>query len=149
MFSDRFLYCRDCNEVHHVSPFDTAPIYVLEDRVVRQIPVDDLQSFRERHFGHNFEELTSVPETDVQLGQLVDPMKTGYVEVTNGKDLFVLRSFRRNIADPLSYELLPRQLAFHEITHDHQEEEIAKTYVSSSEALPASRHRHGSSKKTK
>jgi hypothetical protein len=147
MLSDRFLYCRDCNEVHHVTPFDTAPIYVLEDRSVRQIPVDDLQSFRDRHFGHKLEELTSVPETDVRLGQLVDPMKTGYVEVTNGRDFFVLRSFRRDIADPLSYELLPRQLVFWEIAHDHQESEGTKAYASSSQTVPASRY--CGSKKTK
>jgi hypothetical protein len=31
MVSDRFIWCRNCDAVHHVTPFDKAPEFVYVD----------------------------------------------------------------------------------------------------------------------
>jgi hypothetical protein len=112
MSDRRFLYCIDCNAVHHVTPFDTAPIFVSDDLQIREFPQDDRRNFIDRHFGHRINELMSVAEDRYVSGDFVDPMKEAYIEVTDGEVSFVLRSFRRSIADPLTYEVIPRQLTF-------------------------------------
>jgi hypothetical protein len=108
MSDRRFLYCIDCNAVHHVTPFDTAPIFVSDGLQIRELPQDDRRNFIDRHFGHRINELISVAETRDVSGDSVDLMKEAYIETTDGKASFVLRSFRKSIADPLTYEIIPR-----------------------------------------
>ena len=114
MIHDQFLYCRICHEVHHLTPFDRAPIYQLEGMTVREIFTDDRRQFVDRHFGHEIEELKSVAEDRFPIGLPSDPMKVGYVEVTNGERSFVLRVSRSNIADPVSYRIVPTQACIYE-----------------------------------
>jgi hypothetical protein len=114
----RFLYCRDCNAVHHVTPFDTAPSYERVGLAIRETPRDDRGQFMDRHSGHRIGDLISVAESCPQGGQSADPMKVTYIEVTDGRESFVLRSFRSSIADPLSYEVLPTQLMLWETVDD-------------------------------
>lgn len=109
MIHDQFLYCRSCHEVHHLTPFDRAPTYQLEGMTVREIFTDDRRQFVDRHFGHEIEELKSVAQNRFPISRPGDPMKVGYVEVTNGRVSFVLRVSRSNIADPVSYKIVPQE----------------------------------------
>jgi hypothetical protein len=118
MIDDRFLYCPNCSEVHHVTPFDQAPVYALEEMAVREIATDDRRSFLDRHSDHGFEELTSVAERRFRLGRLIDPMRVGYVEVTNGVESFVLRFSRTTIADPINYSVVPRKIMVSELAEN-------------------------------
>jgi hypothetical protein len=123
MIPDQFLYCRICNEVHHVTPFDTAPINDLEGMAVREIFIDDRRQFIDRHFDHEVEKLRSVTANHFPIGRLIDPMKVGYVEVTNGKEFFILRISRTSIADPVSYQMISRQMMLWEATKEGREDE--------------------------
>jgi hypothetical protein len=118
MNEDRFLYCRICADVHHITPFDQTPIYDLEDMTVRETATDDRRSFLDQHAEHGIEALISRAEKHFYGGQFVDPMKVGYVEVTNGQESFILRVSRRNITKPVSYKLVSRQIMLWEITND-------------------------------
>ena len=126
MIDDRFLYCRSCNEIHHVTPFDKAPIYALEEMTVWETATDDRRSFLDRHWDHELEELTSVAENRFYLGELVDPMKVGYVEATNGEESFVLRVSRKTIADPVSYKIVPRKVMLSELAENWTEDKLAR-----------------------
>ena len=114
MIYDRFLYCRNCHEVHHLTPFDRAPIYTLEGKTVREIFTDDRRQFVDRHLGHEIKELKSIADDSFPNGRPSDPMKVGYVEVTNGQVSFVLRVSRKNIADPMTYKIVARQASNYE-----------------------------------
>jgi hypothetical protein len=99
-----------------VTPFETVPVFASDGLQIREFPQDDRRDFIDRHFGHKIKELVGVAVSRDMSGDFVDPMKEAYIEVTDGQTFFVLRSFRRSIADPLTYEVLPRQLPFwHEI----------------------------------
>src|SRR5262245_55460303 len=114
MIHDQFLYCRNCREVHHLTPFDRAPIYHLDGKTVREISTDDRRQFVDRHFDHDIEELKSIADDSFPKGRPSDPMKVGYVEVTNGQLSFVLRVSRKHIADPMTYKIVPRQASIYE-----------------------------------
>jgi hypothetical protein len=125
MIHDQFLYCRNCHEVHHLTPFDRAPIYYLEGKTVREIFTDDRRQFVEKHFGHEIEELKSIAEDSFLNGLPSDPMKVGYVEVTNGQVSFVLRVSRTNIADPMTYKIVPRQASIYEKVNSYSQSPVS------------------------
>jgi hypothetical protein len=128
MMFDQFLYCRICNEVHHITPFDSAPIYDLDlnGMTVREIFTDDHRQFADRHFGHEVEQLKSVTENHFSIGRLVDPMKAGYAEVSNGQESFILRISRRCITEPVSYKIVSRQMMPWEVTNEGREEGVPR-----------------------
>src|SRR5262249_54786623 len=89
-------------------PFDRAPIYLLEGMTAREIFTDDRRQFLDRHRGHEIEELKRVADDRFPIGRPSDPMKVGYVGVTNGRSVFILQVSRRNIADPVTYKVVPQ-----------------------------------------
>ena len=108
MIHNQFLYCRICHEIHRLTPFDRAPIYLLEGMTLREIFTDDRRQFLDRHRGHEIEELQRVADDRFPIGRPSDPMKVGYVEVTDGHSVFILQVSRSNIADPVTYKVVPR-----------------------------------------
>jgi hypothetical protein len=110
MSNQRYLYCRDCNAVHHVTPFDTAPEFAVNGVEIQEIPQDDRREFVDRHAGHRIGDLIGVDESREEAQIQGDPMTVRFIEVTDGREFFVLRASRKSIADPLTYEVLPRQL---------------------------------------
>ena len=126
MTEHRYIWCRNCNEIHHVTPFDRAPGYRMNLGEETELPMDDRGAFMRRHSGHRLEGLQGVGERYFPDGQALDPMRVGYVEVTNGKESFVVRSFRNRIEDPLHFELLRGRLKAVGTTASIQENEIRK-----------------------
>lgn len=110
MVQEKYIWCRNCNEIHHVTPFDGAPRYEFDRGEQMEFPMDDRRAFLQRHFGHRLDALQGVGERRFAAGQAMDPMSVGYVEVTNGKESFVLRSFRNRIEEPLHFELIRARL---------------------------------------
>lgn len=112
MSGRRYLHCRDCNAVHHVTPFDTAPLFIIDGDQVREIPRDDRRQFLERHSSHAIHELVAIDEERGANSDFTDPMKARYIEVIDGREFLTLRVFRESITDPLTYAALPCQLQF-------------------------------------
>lgn len=110
MSNQHFLHCLDCNAVHHVTPFDTAPEFESDGAEFRELPRDDRGTFLDAHFDHRIGELISVDGNRGGPEAGGDPMTVRFIEVTDGREFFVIRASRRTIADPLRYEVLPRQL---------------------------------------
>lgn len=126
MIEEKYIWCRNCNEIHHVTPFDKAPRYLADHGKQSEISLDDRRAFLQRHSGHKLEGLQHVGERYFPSGKTIDPTKVGYVEVTNGKESFVLRSFRDRIEDPLNYELIRGRLKAVGAAVSIQENEIRK-----------------------
>jgi hypothetical protein len=80
----------------------------------------------QRHAGHKLEALQALGESYTPGHAPLDPMKEGYVEVTNGHETFVIRSFRNSIEEPLSFELLQGRLKITRVSVEVQENEIRK-----------------------
>ncbi len=126
MGKDKFIWCRHCDEVHRVSPFDRAPTYALIAGEAREMPADDWRDFMERHGGHKLEPLRGVGERHLAAQASFDPMRVGYVEVTNGHETFLLRSSRASIEEPLRYQLIRGRIVDAGTTIEVQESAIRK-----------------------
>lgn len=126
MVEARYIWCRNCNEVHHMTQFDKAPRHRFEGGEQIELPMDDRRAFLQRHSGHRLEGLQGIGERHFADGEAPNPMGVGYVEVTNGEESFVLRSSRNRIEDPLHFELIRGRLKAVHGTVSIRENEIRK-----------------------
>ena len=126
MASDRFIRCRNCDAVHHVTSCDQAPQYIYVNGELDEIPGDDWRAFMKGHEGHRLEPLRASGEKYFCQGSMSDPMRVAYIEVTNGSDYFLLRQSRKDIAEPLTFELTRGRLVDQGVTVSIQDSEIKK-----------------------
>jgi hypothetical protein len=124
MDSDNYIWCRNCNEIHHVTPFDRAPLYDSTGGEQAELPVDDWRLFMNRHAGHKLEGLRRTGETAAD--SFSDPMAEKHVGVTNGQSHFVLRRFRTRIDQPLGFDLTQGRFEALGVVVEAQEKEIRK-----------------------
>jgi hypothetical protein len=126
MAKDKFIWCRNCDAVHHVTSCDKAPLYGYIGRELEEMPADDWRAFMKRHEGHRIEPLEAVGEKYFCQGSVSDPMSVAYIEVTNGHDHLLLCQTRKSIYEPLSFELTPGRLIDQGVTVCIQDNEIKK-----------------------
>jgi hypothetical protein len=122
----KFIRCRNCDAIHHVSRFDRAPIYALLSGGIEEIAADDWRQFVQRHANHRLEPMEATGKTYFAGGSAVDPMGVGYIEVTNGHDQVLLRRSRKSIEEPLMYELVKGRIVDAGLSLEVQEHEIKK-----------------------
>jgi hypothetical protein len=126
MDDGRYIWCRNCGVIHHVSPFDRSLVYHVSAGEVQEKAVDDWRDFMDRHAGHRLEPLQSTGTTVFPHGSAYDPMNVGYVQVTNGKQTVLLRRSRSSIEQPLAYEIVDGSLLRTEMRIEIQSDAIRK-----------------------
>jgi hypothetical protein len=126
MGNERFIRCCVCDAIHHVSPFDKAPVYVCLGNQLQEQATDDWRAFMERHAGHRLEPLNATGEKFFPYASPLDPMSVAYMELTNGRDRYLVRRARGRIQEPMSYELIAGQLVEAGLSVEVQENEIKK-----------------------
>ena len=126
MGSEKFIRCYVCDAVHHVSSFDKAPTFVFVGDQLEVHATDDWRLFMAQHAGHRLEALKASGETLFPDDSPRDPMSVSYVEVTNGRDRYVLRRARKSIQEPMSYQLIRGRLADMGLAVEIQENEIKR-----------------------
>jgi hypothetical protein len=122
----KFIHCRDCGEVHHVTALDKAPDYLVDAGKTQEIPADDWRAFMNQHAGHRLEALKILGEQHYTSGSSSDPMAVAYLEVTNGHHEFLLRRSRRSIGEPLRFECCEGRVEERMVGLEIQEREIRK-----------------------
>ena len=126
MDQGKYIWCRNCREIHHVTPFDRSPLFILEAGEEKVFSMNDWRHFMQRHDGHKLEALQAFGMSYNPGIPPFDPMKERYVEVTNGQENFVIRSFRNSIEEPLNFELLHGRLKTTRVVVEIQQNEIRK-----------------------
>ncbi len=126
MRSEKFIRCSNCEAIHHVTPFDRVPLYLDVGGEVREVATDDAKIFMRQHAGHRLEALTSTSEAFFPHGSCMDPMAVGYIEVTNGRESFLLRRARKSVAEPLAFERVAGCVREVGVNLEVQENEIRK-----------------------
>jgi hypothetical protein len=126
MDEGRFIRCRNCGAIHHVTSFDRSPVFNFIGGDVQEIAANDWRDFMTRHTGHKLEPLSYTGNDYFANGAVFDPMSVAYVEVTNGEETLLLRRSRARIDEPLTYEIVRGQIVQNETTLDVQEAAIRK-----------------------
>jgi hypothetical protein len=108
MPEQKYIWCRNCDEIHHVTPFDKAPAFTVVEGEIQESPVDDWHVFMQRHSSHMLEPLTPIGEKYFPCGHPFDPMNVGYIDVMKGKTKSLMRAFRKSVDEPLRFEFVQR-----------------------------------------
>lgn len=124
MARDKFILCRNCDAIHHVTRFDKAPRFSVIGGEVQESPVDDWRVFVTAHAGHLLEPLEATGERYRPCGSALDPMGVSYIEVTNGNARMLLKRTRTTIEEPVQFHRVPGRLDDHGATLEVQESEI-------------------------
>lgn len=126
MVNHKFIRCRKCDAVHHVTAFDKAPIYASSACGPLETAANDWNDFMARHAGHRLDPLEATGQSFFPDRVSADPMATGYIEASDGKKTILLRRVRASIDEPLRYEIVPGRLVNRESTLDIQENSLRK-----------------------
>jgi hypothetical protein len=124
MDNGKFILCRNCGAVHHVTDFDRAPKYFTG--AAEGTPMDDWRAFMNRHAGHSLEALKALGDAYVPDGSPTDPMAVAFIEVTNGHRSFLLRRSRPSITEPVRFEHIEGRFGDPVVVAEIQEREIRK-----------------------
>jgi len=52
MDNGKYIRCRNCEAIHHVTAFDRSPIYQFSAGEVHETPANDWRDFMALHTGH-------------------------------------------------------------------------------------------------
>jgi hypothetical protein len=127
---DPFIHCTTCDAVFHKTPYDQMPEHEWRgkdspDRV-RTVERDDYEDFLQVHHGHRLEELQVLEGSFMGTGDYREPVKTSYWKATNGKERFVIKGSRKDIHEPLRYQLIRGDYQVKCISLEIQSREITK-----------------------
>lgn len=111
MDNGRYIWCRKCGAIHHVTPFDRYPAYASTGGEVQELPLNDWRDFMACHANHKLEPLTATGNNYFPDDSAYEPMSVGYVEVSNGAETLLLRRSRSSIEEPFGYEVVNGRLA--------------------------------------
>ena len=124
MDKGRYIWCRQCGAIHHVTDFDRYPIYAGADE--KPLPANDWRDFMALHAGHRLEPMTATGNERFSSGAVSDPMSVVYLEVGNGAETLLLRRSRKSIDAPLDYEIVKGALVEKDAILEIQEQAIRK-----------------------
>ena len=126
MVNNRYIWCRSCGAIHHVSSFDREPIYAFADGEVEEIPANDWRAFMDRHGGHRLEALKATGADYFPCANAWEPMSVRYIEVSNGEETLLLRRSRSTIEAPFRYEIVSDRLVQTGVSLEVQADAIRK-----------------------
>ena len=124
MPDDRYIWCRNCGAIHHVTPFDRAPRYQIAAGEIVAAAANDWREFIDLHSGHRLEPMLATHRDYYPGGSAVDPMAVRYVEITNGSDTLLVRRSRMSIDEPFQYSVANGRLTEQGASLEIQDREI-------------------------
>ena len=62
MVNKKFIRCRNCDAVHHVTAFDKAPTYLFSALGPSESAAKDWDDFMTRHAGHRLDPLEAIDQ---------------------------------------------------------------------------------------
>jgi len=89
-----------------MSPYDTVPLYRVHGNDLAEEPAQERETFLRRHRSHQLTTLKKKKDRFYADRPVWDPCRTAYEEVTDGRETFLLKSWRTDLAEPRHYALL-------------------------------------------
>src|SRR2546428_12628474 len=87
-------------------PSDSAPLYGQQGDDFEEEPDQECTIFLQRHSGHSLRALKKKRDKFSADRPVWDPCRVGYEEVTDGRETFLLKSWRADITTRRHYALL-------------------------------------------
>ena len=126
----RLVRCIDCDEVIGLSEYDFSPEYQYDkdNDCFIEMYKNDREVFTDSHKDHNKEELRVHKTSFVSDRPYSEPLKACYFEATNGRENFVIKRWRDDIAHPVKYELFKGSIEIVDLSLEVQYRDIRKQF---------------------
>jgi hypothetical protein len=98
--------CRSCFEVQLLSAPEKAPHSWQQDSGLQGDTDDEQTAFLHKHFGHPLMPLKKKKDRYFSDRPVWDPLRIAYEEVTDGRETYILKSWRADLNEPRQYALL-------------------------------------------
>ena len=98
--------CRACFEVQLLSAAASAPRLWAQGSDLQEDVDEEGAVFLRRHLGHALAPLKKKKDRYLSDRPLWDPLRVAYEEVTDGKETYILKSWRTDLNEPRQYALL-------------------------------------------
>lgn len=129
---NQLIRCVNCDEVFLKTPFDQSPKYDSplpgHPDSFRVTQRDDFEDFLKTHRNHRLEPLTILKDSYISEGLYCDPLHTSYFKATNGKEVFLIKRSRKDIHQPMKYQLIYGDYELKLIRLEAQSEAIIKQW---------------------
>jgi hypothetical protein len=106
LFSPGLWYCRDCFAVQLMSDLNNLTAEQDLDAYEEEECEDEEAAFCQKHRSHRVLPLKKKKDRCSLDRPVWDPLRTAYEEVTDGRDTFILKSWRPDLNEPRQYALL-------------------------------------------
>lgn len=125
---NRILGCLDCNKLFCQTDYDSYPAYEFdaESKSFKEIEMDDEKSFRNDHKSHKIVELYPVKDSLFSHYAYWEPMREDYMLFTDGSKNYTVRRWRKNINEPLNYEIVKHKIEITEPTLRVQSKDLKR-----------------------
>jgi hypothetical protein len=123
--------CRSCFEVQLLSAMESAPRSWEQDSDVQRDADDERTAFLHRHFGHPLTPLKKKKDRYFSDRPVWDPLRIAYEEVTDGRETYILKSWRTDLNEPRRYALLRGTLEVSitvQLPEEPLREELSRTF---------------------
>ena len=126
MDNGRYIWCRNCGAIHHVTAFDRYPIYALAGGEAQALPANDWRDFMARHAGHRLEAMQPREMTIfLQVPRLIR-WTSHMLKLATAQKHCCCAEAARASTKPLNYEIVNGRLVQTEVSLEIQEEAIRK-----------------------
>jgi hypothetical protein len=123
-----------------MSDTDAAPHYLLQNETVEEKFDNERQTFLRKHRHHSLVRLRKNKDRYFADRPAWDPLRIAYEEVTDGRDIFLLKSWRTDLNEPRQYALLRGSLDIAttvQLAAEPLREELTREFSSSPQAVEA------------
>jgi len=131
------LRCQQCNELFCPTHYDSYPTYDFdeESKSVREIEMDDQNVFRTAHEGHKISELHVINGSFCSHHAYWEPVREDYVLATDDSQTYTIRRWRKDIDEPLRYQIVNLQIEFGKPYFQVQSSELKKQMIADANTL--------------
>lgn len=132
-------FCRSCFEVQLLSASkNESPAWELNADSQEEDTDDERTAFLRGHFGHLLTSLKKKRDRYFSDRPVWDPLRIAYEEVTDGRETYILKSWRTDLDEPRQYALLRGKLEVSTTVHLPEEpfrEELSRAFSCSAQQV--------------
>ncbi|HVN86572.1 MAG TPA: hypothetical protein VMW17_17200 [Candidatus Binatia bacterium] len=120
--TDVYLLCRDCRVIHRVY----AATELVTGGSVSEEAAIAYGQFLVQHRHHPLERLTRESLLEYHDGPLWDPMRSSYIELTNGCETFTVRTGRGGLDEPVTRAIVTERIVPEALEVTVEESEVRR-----------------------
>ena len=140
---DIILGCLDCNKLFCQTSYDSYPVYEFDaqSKSFQEKETDDKESFIKAHESHKIVELYAIKDSLCSHYPYWEPIREDYMLFTDGNNYYTVKRWRKDINEPLNYEIVNYKIQFTEPVLQVQSKDLRRQMLADIKRLKLDRNK--------